>query len=65
MTKRRTSGGNAKRQKSYETATRMAGDQIDRLEDSSASSEEKVSRKKRLLKGPEEFRSARSDQPKR
>lgn len=65
MKKRKSSGEDTKRRKSYEAAARIASDQIDQLEDSSASAEEKVRRKKHLLKGPEEFRSSRDDQRKR
>jgi hypothetical protein len=38
----------------------MAGEQIDRLADEAATSEEQASRKRRLLKGPQEFRDMRS-----
>jgi len=37
---------------------------IDRLVDPAAAAEEKASRKRRLLKGPEEFREVRVDRPK-
>jgi len=43
-------------------ATEMAGAQIDRLADKSATNEQRASRKRRLLKGPKEFRDFRSDQ---
>jgi hypothetical protein len=50
-------------------ASDMAGQQIDRLGDTSATNEERQSRKRRLLKGPKEFRDireqARADGPKR
>ena len=56
-------------QKSASKATDMAGKQIDRLGDASATVEERQSRKRRLLKGPKEFRDIReqalADQPKR
>jgi hypothetical protein len=39
----------------------MAGDQLDQLADESATSEEQASRKRRLLKGPEEFQNVRVD----
>jgi hypothetical protein len=42
----------------------MAGKQLDQLADQSATSEEQASRKRRLLKGPEEFRGLRVDRPK-
>ena len=41
----------------------MAGEAIDRSADLSASSDERNSRKRRLLKGPKEFRKFRRDQP--
>jgi len=42
-----------------ESAKAMAGHQLDRLADSSASSKEVGRRKKRLLEGPEELREIR------
>ena len=42
-------------------ANKMAGDQLDRLADQSASSSEQASRKRDLLKGPEEFRKMHVD----
>ena len=39
----------------------LAGQVIDRLADRSATSEERESRKRRLLKGPKEFRNMRRD----
>jgi hypothetical protein len=39
----------------------MAGQQIDKLADSSATNEERQQRKRRLLKGPKEFRDIRGD----
>jgi hypothetical protein len=44
-------------------AAEMAGDILDRHADLSASSEEQASRKRRLLKGPKEFRELRRDHP--
>ena len=44
-------------------AADMAGDVIDQHADLSASSEEQESRKRRLLKGPKEFRELRRDHP--
>jgi hypothetical protein len=44
-----------------EDAAKLAGEAIDRLEDPSATSEERGSRKRSLLKGPEEFREMRRD----
>jgi hypothetical protein len=46
------------------TARDLAAVQIDRLADSGAPAEEQASRKRHLLKGPEEFREARVDRPK-
>jgi hypothetical protein len=45
-------------------ASDMAGEQIDKLGDSSATAEERQMRKRRLLKGPKEFRDLRVDHPK-
>ena len=44
-------------------ASEMAGSMIDWLSDKSASPEERAKRKRRLVKGPEEFRELRSDLP--
>ena len=44
-------------------ASEMAGKEIDRLADPSATNEERENRKRRLLKGPKEFRDIRSDDP--
>ena len=44
-------------------AADMAGDIIDQHADKSASPEEQESRKRRLLKGPKEFRDLRRDNP--
>jgi hypothetical protein len=56
-------------QKFASKATDMASQQIDKLGDASATVEERQSRKRRLLKGPKEFRDIReqalADQPKR
>ena len=46
-----------------QTAAEMAGEAIDRNTDPSASSDEQESRKRRLLKGPKEFRELRRDHP--
>jgi hypothetical protein len=43
----------------------MAGREIDRLADRSATSEEQAQRKRRLIKGPREFRDMRGDLPKK
>src|SRR4051794_9156356 len=45
-------------------ATEMAGRQIDKLADASASDEEQARRKRRLTKGPKEFWDMRTDLPK-
>ncbi|HEY1361810.1 MAG TPA: ribbon-helix-helix protein, CopG family [Xanthobacteraceae bacterium] len=46
---------------SREKATGMAAHEIDKLSDSTASDEERQHRKRRLLKGPREFRDIRAD----
>jgi hypothetical protein len=46
-------------------AKEMAGSAIDKLSDPQASTEEKASRKRRLISGPEEFRDARVDRAKK
>jgi hypothetical protein len=43
------------------TARDLAAAQIDRMVDTDASTEERETRKRRLLKGPQEFRDARVD----
>jgi hypothetical protein len=50
--------------KAVAKATDMAGQQIDKLADASATHEERQQRKRRLLKGPGEFRDIRGDLPK-
>jgi hypothetical protein len=49
--------------KAASKASDMAGQQIDKLGDSSATDEERQQRKRRLLKGPKEFRDMRGDLP--
>jgi metal-responsive CopG/Arc/MetJ family transcriptional regulator len=49
--------------KSVLKASDMAAQQIDRLADRSATAEERHERKRRLIKGPKEFRDIRSDHP--
>ena len=44
-------------------ASDMAGNEIDRMGDKSATDEQRKSRKRRLLKGPTEFREFRRDHP--
>ena len=45
-------------------AAKMAGTMIDQLGDKSAPPEEQAKRKRRLIKGPPEFRELREDRPK-
>lgn len=45
-------------------AREMAGKAIDKMTDATTSPEEQTARKKRLIKGPEEFREVRIDRPK-
>jgi hypothetical protein len=47
--------------KNQDEAANLAGQVIDRLADRSATSEERESRKRKLLKGPKEFRRLRRD----
>jgi hypothetical protein len=47
-----------------DNANAMAADQLDQLADESATSDERASRKRRLLKGPEEFQNVRVDRAK-
>jgi len=57
-------GSQPMRQRSPQAATKashMAGQQIDKLADLSATAEERQQRKRRLLKGPGEFRDLRAD----
>jgi hypothetical protein len=51
-------------QRSTAKAKELAGKAIDRLVDKAAPAEEQASRKRRLLRGPEEFRGVRVDRPK-
>jgi hypothetical protein len=46
-------------------AAEMAGQAIDRLGDQTATVEERAQRKRRLIKGPREFRDVRDNQPKK
>ena len=52
-------------EKTAAKAKELAGAQIDRMVDKSAPAEEQASRKRRLLKGPEEFREVRVDRAKK
>jgi hypothetical protein len=45
-------------------AREIAGDTIDGMNDSTATTDDQASRKRRLLKGPEEFRDVRVDRQK-
>jgi hypothetical protein len=44
-------------------AAEMAGRAVDQLGDQTATVEERAQRKRRLIKGPREFRDVRGDQP--
>jgi hypothetical protein len=46
-------------------AREMAGKAIDKMTDTAATPDDQATRKKRLLKGPEEFRAVRVDRPNR
>ena len=60
-----TTGPAPKRsKKAAAKAAGMAGEMIDRLADKSASPAEQAKRKRRLMKGPPEFREMRGDLPK-
>ncbi len=50
---------------SSDRAREMAGNTIDKLKDAKASPGDQVSRKRRLVKGPEEFQNIRRDRPNR
>jgi hypothetical protein len=50
--------------KAASKALDLAGQQIDKMANSSATAEERQKRKRRLLKGPAEFRDIRGDLPK-
>lgn len=54
----------AVRKRSQRKAAEMAGREIDRLGDQSATHDERAQRKRRLIKGPREFRHVRGDLPK-
>lgn len=45
-------------------AADMAGRELDRLGDQQASGKDRAHRKRRLIRGPQEFRGMRRDQPK-
>jgi phage terminase large subunit GpA-like protein len=52
------------RTKKAAKAREMAGQEIDRLSDPSATEDERQRRKRRLVKGPKEFRDIRGNRPK-
>jgi len=54
----------ASRSKAVSKASELAGHQIDRMGDESATEEQRAARKRRLIKGPKEFREIRGDRPK-
>ncbi len=53
-----------RRKKSAARAAELAGEQIDKMGDVATTAEERQTRKRRLIKGPKEFRDGRTDQPK-
>lgn len=55
----------AARRRSQRKAADMAGREIERLGDPAATSQERAKRKRRLIKGPREFRDVRGDLPKK
>jgi|EndMetStandDraft_8_1072994.scaffolds.fasta_scaffold595075_1 hypothetical protein len=55
----------AKRSATSSKSAQLAGDQLDRMSDRSATVAEQETRKHRLLKGPSEFREVRKDRNKR
>jgi hypothetical protein len=59
------SGGRPPSKKASVKAAEMAGNEIDRLGDRSATDEQRASRKRRLLKGPKEFRNIRDENARR
>jgi hypothetical protein len=60
----RHAGKAAVRKRSQRRAAEMAGHEIDHLGDHAATGEERAKRKRRLIKGPQEFRDMRGDLPK-
>jgi hypothetical protein len=55
----------AKRSSTSSKSAKLAGDQLDRMSDRSATAAEQETRKRRLLGGPSEFREVRKDRNKR
>ena len=54
----------AEKSRTSSKSAQLAGDQLDRMSDGSASAKEQETRKHRLLKGPSEFRDVRKDRKK-
>ena len=64
----KSASGSSKRKSSSNQRTRaseMAGKAIDSMIDESTTTEDKVYRKRRLIKGPDEFQTLRADRQKR
>ncbi len=57
--------GRPKKAPASSKSSELAGAAIDKLADKTAPAEEQASRKRRLLKGPEEFQELRSDRRKK
>jgi hypothetical protein len=55
----------AKKSAASSKSSELAGKQLDKMTDQSASTEEQETRKRRLLKGPSEFRDVRNDRKKK
>jgi Arc/MetJ-type ribon-helix-helix transcriptional regulator len=53
------------RQKTKQRARELAGAVVDEMTDTTASPENQADRKRRLIKGPEEFQGVRRDRPNR
>ncbi|MET4240711.1 hypothetical protein [Bradyrhizobium sp. RT10b] len=53
------------RQETKQRARELAGDTINEITDKAASPDDQASRKRRLVKGPEEFQNVRRDRPNR
>lgn len=53
------------RRDTKQRARELAGDAIDQITDTAARPEEQASRKRRLVKGPDEFQNVRRDRPNR
>ena len=60
-----TAGAMSPRKRTAVKASEMAGSTLDRLGDKSAPADEQARRKRRLVKGPSEFREMRDDLGKR